>query len=332
MALPPSKVFALSFSFCFRCFFAFWSSPCISLLLRCPVLPSLLLFSFYCRSLPLQPLRSPVRPSPSGLGPYFCVSVSWLFVFVLSPLLLALFCCLRCGVSDMGFLAFASTQRLRWGLLVVVAVLRVRTVGLLGSAVWLPGFLSCCLPVFPMSLSCSQLLPIFLQGIRSESAVACLHAIGALAPSHLFAAAFFCLFGFGCRFSSYLSSSFYRALLLFFPCSFTTFLGFSALVLGRSLTSSVTLRFSFLLSVVSVLSHMVPFSTSFSFVSVVLLSLLIGWCFLLGGFPRCTSSWLSCGCCFVRFLASSLPVPLVLGFSCWSLGALLPRSNLRFPP
>ena len=133
-------------------------------------------------------------------------------------------------------------------------------------------------------------------------------------------------------FSSYLSSPFCRALLLFFPCSFTTFLGFSALVLGQSLTSSVTLRFSFLLSVVSGLSHMVPFSTSFSFVSVVLLHLFIGWCFLLGGFPRCTSSWLSCGCSFVRFLASSLPAPLVLGFSCWSLEALLPRSNLRFLP
>ena len=152
-----------------------------------------------------------------------------------------------------------------------------------------------------------------------------------LAPFHLFAAALFCLFGVGCRFSSYLSSSFCRALLLFFPCSFTSFLGFSVLVFGRSLTSSVTLHFSFLLSVISSLSHMVPFSTSFSFVSVVLLCLLIGWCFLLGGFPRCASSWLSCGCSFVSFLASFLPVPLVLGFSSWSLGALLPRSNLRFP-
>ena len=161
--------------------------------------------------------------------------------------------------------------------------------------------------------------------------MACLHAIGALAPSHLFAAAFFCLFGFGCRFSSCLSSSFCHALLLFFPCSFTTFLGFSALVLGRSLPSSVTLRFSFLLSVVLGLPHVVPFSTSFPFVSVVPLRLLIEWWFLLGGFPRCTSSWLSCGCSFVKFLASSLPVPLVLGFSCWSLGALLTRSNLRLP-
>ena len=35
---------------------------------------------------------------------------------------------------------------------------------------------------------------------------------------------------------------------------------------------------------------------------------------------------------FCEVSASSLPVLLVLGFSCWSLGALLPRSNLRFPP
>ena len=54
---------------------------------------------------------------------------------------------------------------------------------------------------------------------------------------------------------------------------------------------------------------------------------MIGW-----GFPCCTSSWLSCGCSFVKFFASSLSVPLVLGFSCWSLRDLLPRSNLRFPP
>ena len=58
---------------------------------------------------------------------------------------------------------------------------------------------------------------------------------------------------------------------------------------------------------------------------------MIGRCFLLGGFPRCTSSWLYRGCSFVRFLASSLPVAVILGFSCWSLGALLPRLNLRFP-
>ena len=130
LALPPSKVFALSFSFCFQCFFAIRSSPCISLLLRCPVLPSLLLFSFYCHSLPLQPTSfscSAVSFWPRS--PYVCVSVSWLFAFALSPLLLALFCCLRCGVLDIGLLAFASTQKLRWGLLVVVAVLGVRTVG-----------------------------------------------------------------------------------------------------------------------------------------------------------------------------------------------------------
>ena len=113
-----------------------------------------------------------------------------------------------------------------------------------------------CLSNIPILLPAS---PVFLQGIRSESVVACLHAIGTVAPSHLFAAAFFCLYGFGCRFSSYLSCSFCRALLLFFPCSSTTFLGFSTLVLGRYLTSSVILRFSLLLSVVSGLSHMVPF-------------------------------------------------------------------------
>ena len=321
LALPPSKVFALSFSFCFRCFFAIRSSPCISLLLRCPVLPSLLLFSFYCHSLPLYPTSfsySAISFWPRS--PYVCVSVSWLFAFALSPLLLALFCCLHCGVSDIGFLAFASTQSLRWGLLVVVAVLGVR-------AVWLWGSLSFLCPYPAPSFS-----PSSFRGFALSTAVAYLYAIGVLAPSHLFAAAFFCLFGFGCRFFSSLSSSFCRALLLFFRCSFTTLLGFSALVLGRSLTSSVTLRFSFLLLVVLGLSPMVPFSTGFSFVLVVLLRLLIRWCFLLRGFPRCTSSWLSCGYSFVRFLAFSVPVPLVLGFSCWSLGALLPRSNLRFPP
>ena len=69
---------------------------------------------------------------------------------------------------------------------------------------------------------------------------------------------------------------------------------------------------------------MIPFSASFSFVSVVLLRLLIGWCFLLWGFPHCTSSWLSCGCSFVRFLASSLPVPHVLGLpvGLWALFCL----------
>ena len=122
-------------------------------------------------------------------------------------------------------------------------------------------------PAASLSFQCPYPAPSFspssFRGFALSTAVACLHAIGALAPPHLFAAASFCLFGFGCRFSSCLSSSFCRALLLFFPCSFTTFLGFSALVLGRSLTSSVTLCFSFLLSVVLGLSHVVPFSTSF---------------------------------------------------------------------
>ena len=34
--------------------------------------------------------------------------------------------------------------------------------------VWLLSFLSCCLPVFPVFLSCSQLLPVFHRGICSE--------------------------------------------------------------------------------------------------------------------------------------------------------------------
>ena len=39
-------MFALSFLFCFRCFFAIRSSTCFNLLLRCPVLASLLWFFF----------------------------------------------------------------------------------------------------------------------------------------------------------------------------------------------------------------------------------------------------------------------------------------------
>ena len=68
-------------------------------------------------------------------------------------------------------------------------------------------------------------------------------------------------------------------------------------------------------------SQRIPFSASFSFVSVVLLHLLFGLCFLLWGFPRCTSSWLSCSCSSVRSLASSLPVPRVIGFpvGLWAL-------------
>ena len=190
-----------------------------------------------------------------------------------------------------------------------------------GSATGFPLLMPPCLSNVPILLP--SFSPSLFWGFALSTAVACLHAKGALAPSHLFTAAFFCFFWFWLPFSSYLSSSFCRALLLFFPCSYTTFLGFSVLVLGRSLASSVTLCFFFLLSVVSG-RHTIPFSASFSFVSVVPLRLLIGWCFLLWGFPRCTSSWLSCGCSFVRFLASSLPLPHVLGFpvGLWALFCL----------
>ena len=65
--------------------------------------------------------------------------------------------------------------------------------------------------------------------------------------------------------------------------------------------------------------------------SVVLLRLLIGWCFLLWGFPRRTSSWLTCSCSSVRFLASSLPVPHVLVFpvGLWALFCLCRISGSR---
>ena len=122
-------------------------------------------------------------------------------------------------------------------------------------------------PAASLSFQCSYPAPSFspssIEGFALSTAVACLHVIVDLAPSHLFAAVSFCLFGFGCHFSSCLSSSFCHALLLFFPFSFTTFVGFSALDLGWSLTSSVNLCFSFLLLVVLGLSHVVPFSTSF---------------------------------------------------------------------
>ena len=128
------------------------------------------------------------------------MSIYWLFAFALSPVLLALFCCLRSGVSDIGFLAFASTQRLRPGPLVVVAVLGFVP---LGCEVLRFGY-RVSFPDASPSFHVPILLPSFslssFRGFALSTAVACLHSIGALAPSHLFAAAFFCLFGFGCHF------------------------------------------------------------------------------------------------------------------------------------
>ena len=245
-------VCSLSFSLSFQCFFAIQSLPYISILLRCPVLPSLLLFCFYCRSLPLQPASfscSAVSFWPRS--PYVCVSVSWLFAFALSPLLLALFCCLRSSVSDIGFLAFASTQTLRRGPLVVVAIVGFTP---LGSEVLRFDY-RVSFPAASLSFQCpypaSQLLPLFLHGIRSEYCVGVSSRDRGSSPVSSFRGCLLLLIWLWLPFSSYLSSSFCHALLLFFPCSFTTFLGFSALFLGRSLTSSVTLRFSFLLMVVS---------------------------------------------------------------------------------
>ena len=111
-----------------------------------------------------------------------------------------------------------------------------------GLATGFPFLMSPCLSNVPIPLP--SFSPSSFRRFALSTVVACLHAKGALAPSHLFTATFFCLSWLWLPFSSYLSSSFCRALLLFFPRSYTTFLGFSALVLGRFLTSSVTLRFS----------------------------------------------------------------------------------------
>ena len=247
-----------------------------------------------------------------------------LCVCTFSPLLLALFCCLCSGVSDIGFLVFASTQGLRRGPLVDVAVLGFSPLGCEVLRFGSRASFHDASPSFHCPYPASQLLPVFLQGFRSEYCGGVSSRERALAPSHLFTAEFFCLFWLWLPFSTYLSSSFCRALLLFFPCLYTTFLGFSCACLG--LVSDLFCYLALLFPALSRFgsSHMIPFSASFSFVSVVLLRLLVGWCFLLWGFPRCTSSWLSCGCSFVRFLASSLPVPYVLGFpvGLWALFCL----------
>ena len=178
-------------------------------------------------------------------------SFSRLFAFALSPLLLALFCCLRSGVSDIGFLAFASTHGsvgVLWWLCLSWDSRRwvMRFCGLAtGFPFLLPPRLSN-VPILLPSFS-----PSSFRGFALSTAVACLHAIGALAPFSSFRSCLLLLLWLSLPFSSYLSSFFCRALLLFFPCSFITFLGFSVLVLGWSLPSSVTLRFSFLLLVVS---------------------------------------------------------------------------------
>ena len=146
----------------------------------------------------------------------------------------------------------------------------------------------------------------------------------------LFTAAFFFL-SWPCLFLFFPSAvSFCCALPLFFLRWYTSFQGFSALVFGRSLGSSVPMRYSLLLSVVWGRCLCFPFPLSF--VSVVHLPLLVGWLFSFSGFLP------------LRILLGFLVVVLLWGFlpllSCLSrslvyfrsLGALLPRSNLRFLP
>ena len=131
LSLPPFGVFALSFSFCFRCFFAVRSSPCFSLLLRCPVLPSLLQFFF---------LLSFVASSAhfillfgclllASVAVYLSLRLVALCVCASFPLLLALFCCLCSGVLDVGLFAFASTRGLHRGPVVDVVVLGFSPLG-----------------------------------------------------------------------------------------------------------------------------------------------------------------------------------------------------------
>ena len=94
-------------------------------------------------------------------SPYVCISVPWLFVFALFPLILALFCCLRSGFSDIGFLAFASPQ---------VALVSLGGCGSLGgSHRWVvrlcgltsgfPFLLLPCLSSVPLHLPASPRLP-----------------------------------------------------------------------------------------------------------------------------------------------------------------------------
>ena len=112
VSLPFGLRLVLVFCSGVRCFLPF---PCfLFIVVRC-------LFS---------PLCSPVRPSPSGLGHRMSVSPSPGSLRLCFLSWSQLFCYLRSSVSDIGFLAFASTQRLCWGLLVVVAVLGVCAIGL----------------------------------------------------------------------------------------------------------------------------------------------------------------------------------------------------------
>ena len=110
-------------------------------------------------------------------------------------------------------------------------------------------------PSFHCPYPASQLLPVFLQGICSEYCRGMSSRDRASSPFSSFRGCLLLLIWLWLPFSSYLSSSICRELLLFFPCLFTTFLGFSALVLGRSLTSSVTLRFSFCSRLLRVVTH-----------------------------------------------------------------------------
>ena len=83
-----------------------------------------------------------------------------------------------------------------------------------GSATRFPFLMPSRLSNVPIPLP--SFSPSCFRGFALSTAVAGLHAKGALAPSHLFMAVFFCLSWLWLLFSSYLCSSFCRALLLFF--------------------------------------------------------------------------------------------------------------------
>ena len=228
-------------------------------------------------------------------------------------------------------MAFASIHGLRRDPLVEVAVLWFSPLGC--AVLWfrLPGFPFLMPPrLSNVPIPLPSFSPSSFRAFAMSIVVACLHAEGTLATSHLFTAAFFCLSWLWLPFSSYLSSSLCRVLLPFFPCSSTTFRGFSALVLDQSLTSSVALRFSFLLSVVLGRLRGSPFPLVFL-----------------------SCQWFSCVFCLVcfsfhgvsRIALLGFPIVVLLGgsclfsacpscswFSCWSLGTLLPQLYLRFPP
>ena len=130
--------------------------------------------------------------------------------------LLALFCCLRSDVSAIGFLALASTLGLRWGPLVVVAVLGFLPLGCevlrLGYWVSFPG----ASPSFHCPYPASQLLPVFLQGIRSVYCGGVSSHVRGSSPFSSFRGCLHLLILDLVAVFFFLSSSFCRALLLSF--------------------------------------------------------------------------------------------------------------------